>query len=166
VSVICNGVEYAAGVAKNDEPGSIAVELANVINNTPDAPFTAVATLDDSTPTGEVVLTAKCKGAYISASAGGLNVSVASEAEGITAGSITPTAGVGTVSLETALAAAFPERFHIIVSPVNDATNLGYLKTTPSICSCTARTAWPASRMRNDCYSDNGRNGSRSWCCD
>ena len=129
VSVICNGVEYAAGVAKNDEPGSIAVELANVINNTPDAPFTAVATLDDSTPTGEVVLTAKCKGAYISASAGGLNVSVASEAEGITAGSITPTAGVGTVSLETALAAAFPERFHIIVSPVNDAINLGYLKT-------------------------------------
>ncbi len=27
-----------------------------------------------------------------------------------------------------ALAAAFPERYHIIVSPVNDATNLGYLR--------------------------------------
>ena len=138
VSVICNGVEYAAGVAKTDAPGTIADALANVINNMPDAPFTAVATTEEVTDqtthetsnvaTGEVVLTAKCKGAYISASAGGLNVSVASEAEGITAGSITPTAGVGTVSLEMALAAAFPERYHIIVSPVNDATNLGYLR--------------------------------------
>ena len=103
VSVICNGVEYAVGVAKTDAPGTIADALANVINNTPDAPFTAVATTEEVTDqtthetsnvaTGEVVLTAKCKGAYISASAGGLNVSVASEAEGITAGSITPTAG-------------------------------------------------------------------------
>ena len=32
------------------------------------------------------------------------------------------------MSLQTALAAAFPERYHIIVSPVNDATNLGYLR--------------------------------------
>lgn len=129
VSVICNGAEYAVGVAKNDEPGTIAEALANVINNTPDAPFTAVATLDDSEPTGEVVLTAKCKGAYISACACGLNVSAASEAEGVTAGAVTTTAGVGTVDLETALAAAFPERYHIIVSPVNDETNLGKLKT-------------------------------------
>ncbi len=137
VSVICNGVEYAVGVKTDnldtvavdpDDCGKVAVNLAEVINNTPDAPFTAVATLDDSTPTGEVVLTAKCKGAYVSAAAGGLNVSVSSEADGITVGTVTATAGVGTVSLQTALAAAFPERYHIIVSPVNDATNLGYLR--------------------------------------
>lgn len=137
VSVICNGVEYAAGVKTDnldtvavdpDDCGKVAVNLAEVINNTPDAPFTAVATLDDSTPTGEVVLTAKCKGAYVSAAAGGLNVSVSSEADGITVGTVTATAGVGTVSLQTALAAAFPERYHIIVSPVNDATNLGDLR--------------------------------------
>lgn len=138
VSVICNGVEYAVGVATDDpdtenpDPDDfkkVAVNLAEVIKNTPDAPFTAVATLDDNTPTGEVVLTTKCKGAYVSAATGGLNVSVVSEAAGITVGTITATAGVGTVDLTTALAAAFPERFHIIVSPVNDETNLGYLKT-------------------------------------
>ena len=137
VSVICNGVEYAVGVKTDnldtvavdpDDCGKVAVNLAEVINNTPDAPFTAVATLDDSIPTGEVVLTAKCNGAYVSAVAGGLNVSVSSEADGITVGSVTTTPGVGTVNLQTALAAAFPERYHIIVSPVNDATNLGYLR--------------------------------------
>lgn len=137
VSVICNGVEYAAGVKTDnldtvavdpDDCGKVAVNLAEVINNTPDAPFTAVATLDDSIPTGEVALTAKCNGAYVSAVAGGLNVSVSSEADGITVGSVTTTPGVGTVNLQTALAAAFPERYHIIVSPVNDATNLGYLR--------------------------------------
>ena len=139
VTVICNGIEYAVGVAKTDAPDAIAVGLADAINKTPDAPFTAVATTEEVTdqtthetsnvPTGEVVLTAKCKGAYVSAAAGGLNVSVNSEAEGITAGSITATAGVGTVDIETALAAAFPERYHIIVSPVNDSTTLGHLKT-------------------------------------
>ena len=139
VAVICNGIEYAVGVAKTDAPDDIAVGLADAINKTPDAPFTAVATTEEVTdqtthetsnvPTGEVVLTAKCKGAYVSAAAGGLNVSVNSEAEGITAGSITATAGVGTVDIETALAAAFPERYHIIVSPVNDSTTLGHLKT-------------------------------------
>lgn len=139
VSVICNGIEYTVGVAKTDAPDAIAVGLADAINKTPDAPFTAVATTEEVTdqtthetsnePTGEVVLTAKCKGAYVSAAAGGLNVSVNSEAEGITVGSITATAGVGTVDIETALAAAFPERYHIIVSPVNDSTTLGHLKT-------------------------------------
>ena len=136
VSVICNGVEYAVDVKTDnldtvavdpDDCGKVAVNLAEVINNTPDAPFTAVATLDDSIPTGEVVLTAKCNGAYVSAVAGGLNVSVSSEADGITVGSVTTTPGVGTVNLQTALAAAFPERYHIIVSPVNDATNLGLI---------------------------------------
>jgi phage tail sheath gpL-like len=57
-----------------------------------------------------------------------LNVSVTSETAGITAGAVSATDGVGTVDLETALAAAFPERYHIIVSPVNDETNLGKLR--------------------------------------
>ena len=162
VSVICNGVEYAVGVAKTDAPGTIADALANVINNTPDAPFTAVATTEEVTDqtthetsnvaTGEVVLTAKCKGEYVANGSfttgsgssertftvrGGLSVYVKSEAAGITVGgasyvvsdgSVKASPGVGDVDLATALAAAFPERYHIIVSPVNDATNLGYLR--------------------------------------
>lgn len=123
VSVVINGQKISVGVAKTDTAAAVATALAAEVNNTPDAPVTAEAS------TAKVTLTAKCKGAYVSAAAGGLNVSVTSEAAGITAGAVSATAGVGTVDLTTALAAAFPERFHIIVSPVNDSTNLGYLKT-------------------------------------
>lgn len=123
VSVVINGQKISVGVAKTDTAAAVATALADEVNNTPDAPVTAEAA------TAKVTLTAKCKGAYVSAAAGGLNVSVTSEVTGITAGAVSATAGVGTVDLTTALAAAFPERFHIIVSPVNDETNLGYLKT-------------------------------------
>ena len=123
VSVVINGQKISVGVAKTDTAAAVATALAAEVNNTPDAPVTAEAA------TAKVTLTAKCNGAYVSAAAGGLNVSVTSEAAGITAGAVSATAGVGTVDLTTALAAAFPERFHIIVSPVNDSTNLGYLKT-------------------------------------
>lgn len=123
VSVVINGQKISVGVAKTDTAAAVATALAAEVNNTPDAPVTAEAA------TAKVTITAKCKGAYVSAAAGGLNVSVTSEAAGITAGAVSATAGVGTVDLTTALAAAFPERFHIIVSPVNDSTNLGYLKT-------------------------------------
>lgn len=123
VSVVINGQKISVGVAKTDTAAAVATALADEVNNTPDAPVTAEAA------TAKVTLTAKCKGAYVSAAAGGLNVSVTSETTGITAGAVSVTAGVGTVDLTTALAAAFPERFHIIVSPVNDETNLGYLKT-------------------------------------
>ena len=123
VGVDCNGVQIVTGVAKNDTAAAIATALAGEINNTPDAPFTAEAS------SGAITLTAKCKGAYVSTAAGGLNVSTICTATGVTAGSVTLTAGTGTVNLETALAAAFPERYHIIVSPVSDETNLGKLKT-------------------------------------
>ena len=123
VSVVINGQKISVGVAKTDTAAAVATALAAEVNNTPDAPVTAEAA------TAKVTLTAKCKGAYVSAAAGGLNVSVTSEAAGITAGAVSATAVDGTVDLKTALAAAFPERFHIIVSPVNDSTNLGYLKT-------------------------------------
>ena len=122
VGVECNGVQIVTGVAKTDAAADIATALAAEINNTPDAPFTAEAS------SGTITLTAKCKGAYISTAAGGLNVSAISTATGVTAGNVTTTAGTGTVNLETALAAAFPERYHIIVSPVSDETNLGKLK--------------------------------------
>lgn len=123
VGVDCNGVQFVTGVAKTDTAVAIATALAAEINNTPDAPFTAEAS------SGTVTLTAKCKGAYVSTAAGGLNVSPICITTGVTAGNVTTTAGTGTVNLETALAAAFPERFHIIVSPVNDETNLGKLRT-------------------------------------
>ena len=123
VSVIINGQKISVGVAKTDTAAAVATALAAEVNNTPDAPVTAEAA------TAKVTLTAKCSGAYVSAAAGGLNVSVTSEATGITAGAVSATAGVGTVDLTTALAAAFPERYHIIVSPVNDETNLGKFKT-------------------------------------
>jgi phage tail sheath gpL-like len=123
VSVIINGQKISVGVAKTDTAAAVATALAAEVNNTPDAPVTAEAA------TAKVTLTAKCSGAYVSAAAGGLNVSVTSEATGITAGAVSATAGVGTVDLTTALAATFPERYHIIVSPVNDETNLVKLKT-------------------------------------
>ena len=123
VGVDCNGVQIVTGVAKNDTAAAIATALAGEINNTPDAPFTAEAS------SGSITLTAKCKGAYVSTAAGGLTVSPVCTATGVTAGSVTLTAGTGTVNLETALAAAFPERYHIIVSPVSDEDNLGKLKT-------------------------------------
>ncbi len=163
VSVICNGVEYAVGVKTDnldtvevdpDDCGKVAVNLAEVINNTPDAPFTAVATTEEVTdqtthetsnvPTGEVVLTAKCKGEYIANGTfttgsgssertftirGGYSVDVKSAAEGITVGAVTVSPGVGDVDLGTALTEAFPERYHIIVSPVSDPTTLGHFKT-------------------------------------
>ena len=122
VGVDCNGVQIVAGAVKNDTAAAIATALAAEINNTPDAPFTAEAS------SGTVTLTAKCKGAYVSTAAGGLNVSPICTTSGVTAGSVTLTAGTGSVNLETALAAAFPERYHIIVSPVSDETNLGKLK--------------------------------------
>jgi len=122
VGVECNGVQIVTGVAKTDAAADIATALAAEINNTPDAPFTAEAS------SGTITLTAKCKGEYVSTAAGGLNVSGFSTATGVTAGSTTATAGVGTVNLQTALAFVFAERYHIIVSPVNDRTNLGYLK--------------------------------------
>ena len=122
VGVECNGVKIVIGVAKTDAAADIATALAGEINNTPEAPFTAAAA------SGTVTLTAKCKGAYISTAAGGLNVSAICTATGVTAGSVTVTAGTGSVNLETALAFVFAERYHIIVSPVNDRTNLGYLK--------------------------------------
>ena len=147
VSVICNGIEYAVGVAYDstnpDDYKAVAENLAEVINNTPDAPFTAVATQSGSVSTGEVVLTAKCKGEHIANGTfttgsgasertftirGGYSVEAKSAAEGITVGSVTVSPGVGDVDLATALAAAFPERFHIIVSPVCDPSNLGKLK--------------------------------------
>lgn len=123
VSVVINGQKISVGVAKTDTAAAVATALAAEVNNTPDAPVTAAVA------SAKVTLTAKCNGVYISTSTGGLNVSVESETAGITAGAVSPTAGTGSVNLETALAAAFPERFHIIVSPVNDSTNLGYLKT-------------------------------------
>lgn len=127
VSVVCNGIAYSVGVAKNAAYGAVAKDLADLIKATSDAPFTAEATLDDETPTGEVVLTAKCKGEYITAN-GGLNVSVSIATDGINTTSVEVTDGVGTVDIEAALASAFPERFHLIVPPVADAVNLGKLR--------------------------------------
>jgi phage tail sheath gpL-like len=123
VSVVINGQKISVGVAKTDTAASVATALAAEVNKTIDAPVTAAAA------TAKVTLTAKCNGVYVSAATGGLNVSVVSETAGITAGAVSATAGTGSVNLETALAAAFPERYHIIVSPVNDSTNLGKIKT-------------------------------------
>lgn len=141
VSVIYNGNKISVGVVYDEENGddgaSVADALAEAINNTPDAPFTAVASA--LSPAEEhaknLVLTAKCKGLHIANGTftvgsesktvtGGISVSVESNSEGITAGSVTATAGTGEVDLTSALAAAFPERYHLIVTPVCDARNL------------------------------------------
>lgn len=129
VSFIINGKKVSAGVAKDDAAADVATALAAAINAGVDLPVTAAAS------TATVTLTAKCKGEYIANGTfevdnedvtitGGISVSVESKAAGITLGAITVTAGVGEIDLESALAAAFPERYHLIVTPVCDARNL------------------------------------------
>lgn len=131
VSFIINGKKVSAGVAKNDAAADVATALAAAINADVDLPVTAAAS------TATVTLTAKCKGEYIANGTfgdddevtitGGISVSVESKAAGITLGAITVTAGVGEIDLESALAAAFPERYHLIVTPVCDSANLTLL---------------------------------------
>lgn len=129
VSFIINGKKVSAGVAKNDAAAAVATALADAINADIDLPVTATAS------TATVTLTAKCKGEYIANGTfevddedvtitGGISVSAESKAAGISVGTVTTTAGGGEVNLTAALAACFPERFHIIVSPVCDKDNL------------------------------------------
>ncbi|MCQ2063729.1 MAG: phage tail sheath subtilisin-like domain-containing protein [Fibrobacter sp.] len=129
VSFIINGKKVSAGVAKNDAAAAVATALADAINADVDLPVTAAAS------TATVTLTAKCKGEYIANGtfgtgssavtiSGGISVSAESKADGISVGTVTATAGTGEVDLTSALAAAFPERYHLIVTPVCDARNL------------------------------------------
>lgn len=129
VSFIINGKKVSAGVAKNDAAAAVATALAAAINADVDLPVTAAAS------TATVTLTAKCNGAYIANGTfevddedvtitGGISVSAESKAAGISVGTVTTNAGGGEVNLTAALAACFPERFHIIVSPVCDKDNL------------------------------------------
>lgn len=114
-------VLVSVSVKVGASPAEIATALVAAVNSKKSLPVTASAV------EGVVTLTAKNVGAYI-ASAGG--VSVAAEAD-VTdmAVEVVKVAGVGVVDIEDALAAAFPERYHLIGVSVNDATNLGLLRT-------------------------------------
>ena len=129
VQISWNGGSTAVAVAKSATSETVANAIKAAINNEPNAPFTASVT-ETSESEGDdeytVTLTAKCKGAYIDAA---ISISMQCSASGIALEASTKTAGTGTVDVEDALAAAFPERFHLIVLSVSDPTNLGYLKT-------------------------------------
>lgn len=111
----------AVSVKVGATPAAIAAALATAVNAKTFLPVTASAT------DAVVTLTAKCLGAYISA-AGGVSVEAEADTTDMTV-AVTKTAGVGVVDIEDALAAAFPERYHLIAVSVNDATNLALLRT-------------------------------------
>lgn len=123
VRIAYNGKKVNVGVKIGDTAEEVANSIATALNAETAAPFTAEAT------SGVVTLTAKANGAYISAAKGGVNVSVEVVSTDITAADLILTAGTGEIDVESALAAAFPERFHLIVLPTADEGNLTLLKT-------------------------------------
>lgn len=122
VSVFYNKSRVSVGVAVGDSAETVAANLVLAVNADTSAPF--IASADE----GEVTLTAKSNGAYISAAKGGVKVSVSTKGTDISVGEPDLTAGVGVVDIKSALKAAFPERYHLIALPVCDANNLTLLK--------------------------------------
>jgi len=114
-------VRVAVSVAVGATPAAQATALAAAVNAKTSLPVTASAT------DGVVTLTAKNKGAYISA-LGGVSVDAEADTTDMTI-AVVKTAGVGVVDIEDALKAVFPERYHIIGVSVNDTANLGLLRT-------------------------------------
>ncbi len=123
VRIVYNGKKVNVGVKIGDTAEDVANGIATALNAEVAASFTAEAA------EGVVTLTAKANGAYISAAKGGVNVSVEVVSTDITAADPILTAGTGEIDVKSALAAAFPERFHLIVLPTADAPNLTLLKT-------------------------------------
>lgn len=111
------------GVGATEE--SIMASIVAMLNSKTELVVSSAVDAEDSST---AVLTAKSNGAYIGATQGGLIVSAEATTEDVTF-TITPTAGVGTVDIETALQAVFPERYHLIATSVCDADNLALLKT-------------------------------------
>jgi len=111
-----------ASIVVGSTPALAAAALVAAINAKTQLPVTASATDDD------ITLTAKNVGSYISA-AGGVAIKLESIGTDMVASSVTTTSGTGTVDVTQALASVFAERYHIIGLSVNDATNLGILRT-------------------------------------
>lgn len=124
VALYINGHKLNVGVASGDAVGTVATAIADAVTAWLDAPVTAAAVL------GVVTLTAKHKGVFGS----DIDVRVnyypdeklpAGIAIAIAAG----VPGAGNPDVDTALAAIADEAFYTIVTPWNDATNVGKLET-------------------------------------
>jgi len=107
-------------VAIGDTPTVVAAALLAKINEIlVDLPITAAVEV------GVLTLTAKCKGLQ------GNQIAIASKVTttDVVLTNVQPTGGTGDPVYTAALTAVFPGKYNIIVSTLNDATNLGSLKT-------------------------------------
>jgi phage tail sheath gpL-like len=115
----------SVAISVGTTPATLVAAVADAINAKTELPVTAVATVSETE--SYVTFPAKNKGAYISSLKGGVLVSYESTTAELTA-AVTVTDGTGTVDLTSALAAVFPERYHIISIPVCDSASLALVK--------------------------------------
>ncbi|MBI2769991.1 MAG: phage tail sheath subtilisin-like domain-containing protein [Burkholderiales bacterium] len=119
-----NGERLTIGVASGDTATQIATAIAAAVNAYADGPFTAGSTL------GVATLTARHKGVF----GNDLTISANYQPDeklpaGITFVVAVGVAGAGNPDVATALASIAQEAFYTIVTPWNDATNVGKVET-------------------------------------
>ena len=124
VPVYINGTKLNVAVAAADTATTVGAAIAAAITAWADSPVTAASV------TGTVTLTSKHKGQFGS----DVDVRFGYYADdrlpaGIAIAVAAGTAGAGNPDVNTALASIADEAFYDIVSPYNDATNVGKLET-------------------------------------
>jgi len=119
-----NGVRLSVGVAVNDTATQIATAIAAAVTAHADGPFTAASAV------GVATLTHRHKGLF--GNDADIRVNYQPDEKlpaGITAVVAAGVAGAGNPDVATALAAISQEAFYTIVTPWNDATNVGAVET-------------------------------------
>lgn len=124
IALYINGTKLSVGVAANDAAAAIATATAATVNAWLDGPFTAAAVA------GVVTLTARHKGQFTA----DIDVRVNYYPDeklptGVTVVVGAGVAGTGNPDVATALAAITLESFYSVVTPYNDAANVGKLET-------------------------------------
>lgn len=119
VYVYIAGTVVTAPVASGDNVTTIAASVVTAINNAPDLPVTATSSV------GTVTVTARQKGPR----GNWIRVRTAATIAGVTHTAIDAYLAGGTTSdnATTVLANAAGKRYHVIVSPYEDATGIGYV---------------------------------------
>lgn len=119
LTALVGDVPVSIAIASGDAQNAIAAALKAQFDAQPDLSVSATVA------TNVVTLTAKNKGTL----GNGIKVATTVTAAGVTAVATALTAGATDPTIATALAVVFVAGHNIIVSPWNDATNLGALKT-------------------------------------
>ena len=124
IALYINGSLLNIAVANADTPTIIAAAIAAAVNAWADSPFTAAAAV------GVVTLTHKHKGTF--GSDADIRVSYQPDEKmpaGVAVAVAAGVAGAGNPDAATALAAIAQEAFYTLVTPWNDATNIGKIET-------------------------------------